>query len=463
MSEELRADDGTPSAAKTTAAKKAAKTTSAKKATPKTPAKKVAAKKAAAKRTAAKKTPATGIPKRPATKRAARRPVSAPAAETAPTQTGRAEAAESPAAAAAPPPAPAPAQAAFTPHRPRPTVTSRRPPRARTRPVPMPPPVPQAPPTPTASAGSPLSMDEIERLVGSLVDLLSSVLKMRGATAEEIEYQVAAALAFLRRRVTGDYQVDDFGLDDDFLEHVYLPLLRVLYQHWFRVDVVGAENLPLEGSGLIVANHSGTIAYDALMTQVAVHDATPNGRHLRMLGADLVFATPFLGDISRRAGATLAAGPDAARLLERGELVGVWPEGFKGIGKPFSERYKLQRFGRGGFVASGLAAGTPIIPTAIVGAEEIAPILADLPLVARVLGLPFAPVTPTWPLLGPLGMVPLPTKWTIAFGEPIDTSQFGPHAADDPMLVLDLTDQVRETIQQQLFTLLARRRSVFFG
>ena len=163
--------------------------------------------------------------------------------------------------------------------------------------------------------------------------------------------------------------------------------------------------------------HFGTlshIALDAMMTQIALHDHHPAHRHLRMLGADLVFQTPFLSALARKAGHTLACMPDAERLLTGGELVGVWPEGFKGIGKPFSERYKLQRFGRGGFVSAALRARVPIIPTAIVGAEETYPKLGNIAPLARLLGLPYFPVTPTFPWLGPLGMIPLPSRWIIA-------------------------------------------------
>jgi 1-acyl-sn-glycerol-3-phosphate acyltransferase len=148
-------------------------------------------------------------------------------------------------------------------------------------------------------------------------------------------------------------------------------------------------------------------------------------------------------------------------MLRGGELVGVWPEGFKGIGKPFSERYKLQRFGRGGFVSAALRTKVPIIPLSVVGAEEIYPLVANLPTLARLLGIPYVPITPFFPLLGPLGLVPLPSKWLMEFGEPIRTDAFDDVAADDPMLVFDVTDQVRETIQQTLFELLKDRTSVF--
>ena len=180
-----------------------------------------------------------------------------------------------------------------------------------------------------------------------------------------------------------------------------------------------------------------------------------------MLGADLVFQLPFIGTMARRSGSTLAANTDAERLLRGGELVGVWPEGFKGVGKPFSERYKLQRFGRGGFVSAALRTGAPIIPCSIVGAEEIYPILGNLKTVARLVGAPYVPITPTFPLLGPLGLIPLPSKWIIEFGKPIRTDEYPAGAADDPMLVFDLADQVRESIQQALYRLLMQRRSVF--
>ena len=302
----------------------------------------------------------------------------------------------------------------------------------------------------------------VEDLVQAGVAALRAVVAASGVEPDEVEKQVASTLAFLRRRVTGDFEVDDFGFDEDFTTSAYLPLLRPLYKSWFRVEVRGIENIPAEGGGLVVSNHSGTLAFDSLMTQVAVYDETPTHRHLRMLGADFVFQTPVVSQIARKSGSTLAATADAERLLTSGELVGVWPEGFKGIGKPFSERYKLQRFGRGGFVANAIRAGVPIIPCSIVGAEEIYPMIGNMKTLARLLGAPYAPVTPTWPLLGPLGMIPLPSKWLIEFGVPVQTADLGAGAADDPMLIFDLTDQTRETIQQTLYSLLMQRRSVFF-
>ncbi len=275
------------------------------------------------------------------------------------------------------------------------------------------------------------------------------------------EDQVAGGLDFLRRRVTGEYETDEFGFDPDLTDHVLLPILRPFFEKWFRVDTLGLGNVPDTGGALVVANHSGTLPVDALMTTVALHDEHPARRRLRLLGADLVFDLPFFGSLSRKLGTTLACNEDAERLLTEGELVGVFPEGFKGIGKPFSERYTLQRFGRGGFVSAALRTGAPIIPCAIVGAEEIYPMLGNARVAARLLGLPYFPITPTFPLLGPLGAIPLPSKWLIAFGEPIETASYGPDAAEDPMLVFNLTDQVRETIQQSLYRLLLQRKGVF--
>jgi 1-acyl-sn-glycerol-3-phosphate acyltransferase len=275
--------------------------------------------------------------------------------------------------------------------------------------------------------------------------------------------RVAGALAFLRRRLTGDYEVDEFGFDQELTDGVFHPLLRPLYRDWFRVEVTGAKQVPTEGSGLVVANHSGTLPLDAVMLTVAVHDELPTPRYLRLLGADLVFRMPFLSELARKSGGTLACAPDAERLLRGGELVGVFPEGFKGVGKHYRDRYKLQRFGRGGFVSAALATGTPIIPVAIVGAEETYPLIGNVKPLARLLGLPYFPVTPLFPLAGPIGLVPLPSKWHIQFGEPIETADYDESAADDPMVTFELTDHVRETIQQTLYQLLANRRNTFFG
>ena len=293
--------------------------------------------------------------------------------------------------------------------------------------------------------------------LGELLPLLTGAAeKVFGADADR---RLAEMLAHLRRRVTGDYTVDEYGLDTEFVDRFVMELVRPLATKWFRVEVRGIENIPRDSGALVVANHSGTVPVDGIMTMFAVHETT--GRHLRPLGADLVFKLPFVSEVARKAGATLACNEDAHRMLSNGELAAVWPEGFKGIGKPYSERYKLQRFGRGGFVSAAIRTGVPIVPCSIVGAEEIYPLVGNVPSLARLLGVPYIPITPFFPLLGPLGLVPLPSKWIIEFGEPVRTDSYDPGAADDPMLVFNVTDQVRETIQQTLYSLLMRRKSVF--
>ncbi len=275
--------------------------------------------------------------------------------------------------------------------------------------------------------------------------------------------QITGVAGFLRRRIAGDYEVDEFGYDPHFADGVFLPALRPLFEKWFRVEVRGVENIPAQGGALVVANHAGVVPIDALMTSVAVHDHHPQHRALRMLAADLAFEMPIVGNIARKAGHTLACHPDAERLLRGGEVAAVFPEGYKGIGKPFSERYKLQRFGRGGFVSAAMRAGAPIIPCSIVGSEEIYPKIGDIAPLARLLDMPYFPVTPLFPHLGPLGLVPLPSKWFIEFGTPIVTDTYAAAEADDPMVLFEVTDHVRETIQQTLYRLLAQRRNVFMG
>ncbi len=273
------------------------------------------------------------------------------------------------------------------------------------------------------------------------------------------EGRLAELLAFLRHRITGDYEVDEFGFDVELTERFLLRALRPLAESWFRIEVFGADNIPSVGGALVVSNHSGTVPLDGLMTGLVVHDHAD--RFLRMLAADLVFRLPFIGELARKGGATLANSEDAERMLSAGELVGVWPEGYKGIGKPFAQRYQLERFGRGGFVSAALRTGVPIVSCSVVGAEEIYPLVGNIPTLARLLDVPYFPVTPLFPWLGVLGMVPLPSKWLIEFGEPLRTDSYPEGAADDPTVVLDVTNQVRETIQKTLHSLLLQRKSAF--
>jgi 1-acyl-sn-glycerol-3-phosphate acyltransferase len=300
----------------------------------------------------------------------------------------------------------------------------------------------------------------VERIKEFAADPLRGVLGVAAGLGVDWQSSVDEVSAYVRSRLSGDYVVDEFGFDPEFTTRVFLPAMRPLVRHWFRVEVRGVENLPLSGSALLVSNHAGTLPLDGLVLNTVVFDEI--GRHVRLLGADLVFATPFSHDFARRIGATLACQEDAERLLSSDQLVAVFPEGFKGLGKPYADRYKLQRFGRGGFVSAAVRTQVPIVPVSIVGSEEIYPLIASAPALARAMGVPYFPITPLFPWLGVLGLIPLPSKWIISFGEAIATDELPPGAAEDPMVVFNVTDQVRETIQHALYALLMQRRSAFF-
>jgi 1-acyl-sn-glycerol-3-phosphate acyltransferase len=257
-------------------------------------------------------------------------------------------------------------------------------------------------------------------------------------------------------------EVDDFGLDPKF-DAQLRPLLDFLYQRYFRVETRGASNIPDEGRCLIVANHSGTFPYDGAMLKTAMRLAHPKARDLRWLAEDFVFYLPFVGTFMNRIGAVRGCQENAERLLRQDRLVGVFPEGVKGVGKLFRDRYRLQRFGRGGYIKLCLRTGTPIVPCAVIGAEESNPMLHRFEYLASAFGIPYFPVTPTFPALGPLGLIPAPTKWRIIFGEVIRFDNYGPEAQDDSLLVAKLSEKVRTTVQAMLDQGLAERQSVWLG
>jgi len=259
-----------------------------------------------------------------------------------------------------------------------------------------------------------------------------------------------------------DGEVDDFGMDSEYSQRVK-PFFDFLYYSYWRVQVLGIENLPDEGRGLIVSNHSGTLPYDGTMIRLASENEHPTHRDIRFLVEDFVYHFPFLGTFMYRTGGVRACPENATKLLEADHLVAVFPEGVKGIGKHFKNRYRLQRFGRGGFIRLALRTGSPIIPTAVIGAEEIYPLLYRSTILSKPFGLPFFPITPTFPWLGPLGLIPMPSKWSIMFGKPIDLSQYKPEHAEDRLLVNKLSEEVRTRIQEMIFEGLANRRSVWLG
>lgn len=277
-----------------------------------------------------------------------------------------------------------------------------------------------------------------------------------------VSYAVKYQADMVKRRLTGQYDTDPWGLDWELLELVR-PLFTFLYKYYWRVQASGLENIPDYERALIVANHSGQLPFDGAMIGAAVMLEHSSQRLVRNLYADWFPTVPFLAPFLEKMGQTLATVDNGAALLNQEELVAVYPEGYKGVGKLYKERYRLARFGRGGFVRMALNTQAPMIPTAVVGAEETYLSLYKSTTLSRLTGFPYFPLSPTWPWLGLLGLVPLPTKWYLDFGSPIATDQYGPDAADNLVLISQLTDQVRNIIQEMLYERLAQRRSIFLG
>ena len=314
---------------------------------------------------------------------------------------------------------------------------------------------------------------------GARADRPSEPPRGRGLTRAHIDHHVreAARLAtrlesadtqppehgsFLRRLarlrfVQHSDQVDDFGLDSAY-EASIRPLFDRMCNDYFRTQVDGMHYVPTHGRALLVGNHSGALPWDGIMLRTALRLHHASRRELRWLVEDHVFHAPFLGTFVNRIGAVRACQENAERLLQRESLLAVFPEGIKGIAKPYAERYKLQRFGRGGYVRLALRTGAPVIPVAIVGAEEANPLLYKVNAFAKSVGLPFIPVTPTFPWLGPLGIAPLPSRWRIAFGAPIrEIARHDADAANDDVLVHELNECVRASVRALLDDALRRR------
>jgi 1-acyl-sn-glycerol-3-phosphate acyltransferase len=299
------------------------------------------------------------------------------------------------------------------------------------------------------------------KLRGGLDDGLDPLSAAEQA-ATALPKALRESVARMSRRMSGEYHEDEWGFDEEFAEAAY-PFFEFLYDSWWRVSAEGVGNVPGHGRGLIVSNHSGALfPFDATMIGMAIQKQHPLPRWTRALVLNWAFELPFISFFMRKVGGVPASPFNATRLLEQDDLVMVFPEGVKGTGKPFSERYRLQRFGRGGFVEVALRTGAPIIPVAVVGGEEIYPMLHNSAALGKLTGAPFVPITPTFPWLGPLGLIPLPSKWRIEFCEPIDLSGYGPEAADDRALLFDISETIRDTIQEKLYDNLVKRGSAFW-
>jgi 1-acyl-sn-glycerol-3-phosphate acyltransferase len=249
---------------------------------------------------------------------------------------------------------------------------------------------------------------------------------------------------------------DRFGLDAAFRELV-TPAFRFLHDRYWRVEVSGARHVPPEGPVLLVANHSGAVPFDGAMIVTAV-DAERH-RVVRFLYDRFIESMAPLDAFYRRVGGVTARREHARMLLEAGEAVLLFPEGVAGVAKPFSERYRLRAFSPG-FARLAMQHDVPVVPVAVVGAEEIYPLVGRAETVGRRLGIPYLPITPFFPLLGPLGALPLPTKWFISFGRPM---RLRAGAAGSYMEAHDEAARVRRRLQTMVTRLKNRRRSVFFG
>jgi 1-acyl-sn-glycerol-3-phosphate acyltransferase len=249
----------------------------------------------------------------------------------------------------------------------------------------------------------------------------------------------------------------DAGHDPAFLDRA-APLLEFLWSRYFRVRLLGLENVPDTGPALLVANHSGGVPYDGALLLYGIHRDHPRHRRVRPLVANFAFRAGWMSQVVARIGGVRASTETALPLLEAGDLLAVFPEGLKGVGKLYRERYRLSRFGRGGFARLSRQAGVPMLPVAIVGAEEIHPVIGKITALSAPFGLPYIPITPTFPWLGPLGLLPVPTKWTIQIGPPVAAP-----APDDLRGTVVAAESVRSTIDMMISDLLSQRRSILFG
>jgi 1-acyl-sn-glycerol-3-phosphate acyltransferase len=258
--------------------------------------------------------------------------------------------------------------------------------------------------------------------------------------------------------------LDDWGRSEAVVR-LADPVLDFYYRYWFRVEHEGLENVPSTGGALLVSNHSGALPPDAPMIMQAIRRDHPSPRPLYMLGEHWFKGYPFVGMLANKIGLVPAHPRNAQRLLrDEGRLALVFPEGQKGSRKVLWQRYHLRRFGRGGFIRTAMRSAVPIVPIAVVGAEEAMPIFGHVRPLQRLTGLIYFPFNHAFPQFGPLAAAMyLPAKFKIRFLEPIPMDGYPPEAIDDAALVQNLAEEIRARIQTELDDLLATRRSVWLG
>jgi 1-acyl-sn-glycerol-3-phosphate acyltransferase len=258
--------------------------------------------------------------------------------------------------------------------------------------------------------------------------------------------------------------VSDWGRSERVERLVDRTVNAFLYHYWFRCEVEGIENVPATGGALLVSNHAGALPPDAAMIAKAIKEEHPRPRPLHLTVEHFFKGYPGLAMLVNKIGGVPAHPANVHRLLcDEQQLVLVFPEGRKGSEKLYKDRYRLRRFGRGGFVEAAMRAGTPIVPVAVLGAEEAMPIFAHIAPLQRLTRLIYFPVTPLFPHFGLLGTAYLPAKFRIRFLEPIATDQWGERPWDDKGLVQTVADDIRSRIQEELVDLVSHRRSVWLG
>jgi 1-acyl-sn-glycerol-3-phosphate acyltransferase len=262
-----------------------------------------------------------------------------------------------------------------------------------------------------------------------------------------------------------DRTLDDWGRSERVEAIFDRYLVDFYYRYWFRAEIEAIENVPAEGGALLVSNHSGALPPDAAMIGKAIREEHASPRALHITVEHFFKGYPGFSMLLPKIGCVAAHPANVHRLLaDEQQLVLVFPEGRKGTEKLYKDRYRLRRFGRGGFVEAAMRARAPIVPVAVVGAEEAAPIFAHLRVLQRLTGFLYFPLTPTFPHFGVAGMLGyLPAKFTIRFLEPIPTDGWGERPWRDRGLVQDVAAEVRARIQENLFDMLGRRRSVWLG
>jgi 1-acyl-sn-glycerol-3-phosphate acyltransferase len=270
----------------------------------------------------------------------------------------------------------------------------------------------------------------------------------------------------LRRHLPGvepERQLTDWGRSERVEGFFDQTIVEFFYRYWFRAEVEGIENIPKNGGALLVSNHSGALPPDASMIAKAVREEHTHPRPVHITVEHFFKGYPGFSMLIPKTGCVAAHPANVHRLLfDEEQLVLVFPEGRKGTEKLYKDRYRLRRFGRGGFVEAAMRARAPIVPVCVVGAEEAAPIFAQVGLLKRLTGLLYFPITPTFPQLGPLGMLGyLPAKFRIRFLEPIPFGEEG--LFEDKALVQTVAHEVRARIQENLWDMVRKRKSVWFG